>query len=236
MPEKVEILRRAARAFRRLGDLESAHEIFDYIYQIDPSSAIAMYDLARVRQDLGQKKEAVALYWEAAKVAESQDTTGRAVVILEELNALLAKGEMDAAEFGIDPRFVKHVPLELRAVLEWDADQSNLDLTVRGPTGRWLTPTDKENPASSIWWSGNVTRGYGPESWALQGLLPGTYHFGARFYGDWNDDGISSATAEVEFTRNFGTPEETREVHVLRVEEKTQVEVVKAKVFPEGWE
>ena len=47
---------------------------------------------------------------------------------------------------------------------------------------------------------------------------------------------MSTATAEIEFTRNFGTPEETREVHALRVEKKTQVEVVRAKVLPKGWE
>lgn len=236
MPDHPEVLRKAARAFRRLGDLETSHVLFARIQKMNPDDALALYDLARVKQRLGEVGEAVDLYWKAARVAESQYTKGRAIVILEEMNALLAKENLKAADFGIDDRFVKHIPVQLRAVLEWDADQSNLDLIIRQPTGAWMTGVSLQEPNPNSWWSGNVTRGNGPEGWCLQGLVPGTYHFGARFYGDWNDDGLSTATAEVEFTRNFGTPEETREVHALRVEEKTQVEVVKAKVYPEGWE
>ena len=236
LPENLEILRRAARAFRRLGDLATAHELFEHLYAMQPDDAMAMYDLARVKQGRGEMKEAVVLFWKAVQITQSKYSRGREIVILEELNALLAKEKLDAAEFGIDLRFVKHVPVELRAVLEWDAKQSNLDLIVRDPAGGWSTGFFGEEFASSSWWSGNVSSGYGPEGWALQGLIPGTYHFGARFFGDWNDDGKSTATAEIEFTRNFGTPEETRERRALRIEEKTHSEIMKVTVTPEGWE
>lgn len=51
---------------------------------------------------------------------------GRAIIILEELNA---------RQFSIDERFVRQVPVELRAVPEWDADQSvanHFDITALG--------------------------------------------------------------------------------------------------------
>ena len=99
-------------------------------------------------------------------------------------------------------------------------NNDHLSLIIREPTGAWMPGSMLMERHSGSWWSGNVFRGYGPEGWALQGLIPGTYHFAARFYGAWNDDSLSTATAEIEFTRNFGTPEETREVHALRVEKK----------------
>lgn len=57
-----------------------------------------------------------------------------------------------------------------------------------------------------------------------------------RFYGDWNEDAITTVTAEVEVIRNFGTACEKREIHALRVQEKTEGVVLKATVYPEGWE
>ncbi len=236
MPENLEILRRAARAFRRLGDLETAYELFEHLHEMQPDDAIALYDLARIKQGLGESEEAVTLLWRAVQMAQSEYASGRGIVILEELNGLLAKEKLDASKFGIDPRLVKHVPVELRAVLEWDAEQSNLDLIVRDPTGAWSTLFFGKEFSGSSWWSGNVSRGYGPEAWALQGLIPGNYHFGARFYGDWDDTRKSSVTAEIEFTRNFGTAEETRERRALRIEEKAHKRIMEVTVTPEGWE
>ena len=36
----------------------------------------------------------------------------------------------------IDPRLLKNLPVDLRVVLAWDADQSNLDLRVQDPNGQ----------------------------------------------------------------------------------------------------
>lgn len=66
----------------------------------------------------------------------------------------------------------------------------------------------------------NVTTGYGPESQSFADLIPGDYEFSARFYGDWRDNDMSTATAELEVIRHFGTPKETRERHAIRLTEK----------------
>jgi len=236
MPDNPEVLRKAARAFRLLGYHQQAREIFAQILRLLPDDAIALYDLAKCYQTLGKTDQALSLYWKAVPIAESNFTKGRALVILEEMNALLEKENRSAEDFGIDPRFVRHVPVKLRAVLEWDAEQSNLDLLIRRPTGEWIPIYSSQKNSSADWRSGNITRGYGPESWSSQSIFPGEYSLGARFYGDWNDRGKSTVTGEIEFTRNFGLPNETRERHALRIEEKKQVEILKAEVLPDGWE
>ena len=236
MPENVEILRRAALACRRLGAEQLSHELFVRILELSPKSKVALSDLARAEEILGQDELALKHYWESIQISDSYYTRGRALVLLEEMNALIARAKLKPEDFGIDPRFVKHVPVDLRVVLRWDADQSNLDLTVEKPGG-WLSFRGAQLEEGQLeWWSGNLSRGFGPESWCAQGLFPGEYHIGARFYGDWNRDAKSTATAEVEVIRHFGTANETRKFYALRIEEKTERVMVKAKVYPEGWE
>ena len=172
----------------------------------------------------------------ALEIQDTRYTQGRSMVILEELNALLARENLKGEDFGMDTRFIRHVPVDLRVVLEWDAEQSNVDLLTQQLSGGCLSPILGVQNLAGAWWSGNVSQGYGPESVSIQGLFPGGYSFGARFYGDWNDDGKSTVTAEVRVIRNFGTAEETQEVRALRIEEKTHAEILKVKVVPPGWE
>ncbi|MDB4508223.1 hypothetical protein N9051_01425 [Akkermansiaceae bacterium] len=72
----------------------------------------------------------------------------------------------------------------------------------------------------------NITAGYGSESQSFADLIPGDYEFSARFYGDWRDNDMSTATAELEVIRHFGTPKETRERHAIRLTEKETKTIV----------
>lgn len=236
MPGNTEILRRAALAYRRLGAKKTSYELFVRILELHPDSKVALGDLARAEEILGKDEMALMHYWQSVQVEDSFYTRGRALVFLEEMNALIARSGLKPNQFGIDPRFVRHIPVELRVVLRWDADQSNLDLTVRKPGG-WMSLRGGPVGGEGLeWWSGNLSRGFGPESWCVQGLFPGSYEIGARFYGDWNRDGKSTATAELEVIRNFGAVDENRKTYALRIEEQTEKVMVKAKAYPPGWE
>ncbi|MFT6178064.1 MAG: tetratricopeptide (TPR) repeat protein [Akkermansiaceae bacterium] len=236
MPENPEILRRAAKAYRRIGEMELSYELFLRVAELLPEDAISHYDLARIEDLRGNAEEAVTHYWKAITFKDSHYTWGRSLVALEELNAVLSKTGLRGEDYGIDPRLICHVPVDLRVVLEWDADQSNIDILTRRLSDGWLSPALGVQELPGAWWSGNVTKGYGPESLSLRGLFPGGYSFGARFYGDWNDKDISTVTAEIRVIRNFGTAEETEEVRALRLEEKTHGEILKAQVVLPGWE
>lgn len=236
MPSNAEILRRAALACRRLGAVPLSRELFVRVGELDPESAVALSDLARTEEILGHHEEALKLYWRAVQKADSRHTSGRALVALEDMNALISREKLNAEEFGIDPRLVRHVPVELRVVLRWDAETSHFDLRVRKPIRRVALRGTCPNDDGVEWWSENLSLGSGPESWSASGLLPGEYEIGARFSGDRNRDGKSTATVEVEVIRHFGEANETRETHALRVEEKTDPVIVRAKVYPAGWE
>lgn len=130
-------------AYRRLGSRALSGALFERLVALQPGSAIALFNLARSGQAQGNDGKALELYWKALQIEE-----GRRLIVLEEMNALLARSKLKASEFGIDLRLVRHVPVDFRVVMEWDAHQSNLALIIRKPIGQAATrhsPSGKGN-------------------------------------------------------------------------------------------
>jgi hypothetical protein len=234
-PESIELLRRAARALRRLGDDEASAALFAHILSLAPDDEIALYDVARSAMQAGDHARAVRLLWKAVREGDDSWRKGRPLVFLEELNALLVREKLRPETFGIEPRFLHHVPLDLRVVLEWDAEQCNVDLFVRTPM---QNPLRAPGEVLTDWYvhSGNVSRGFGPESFCVRRAIPGNYRFKARFHGDWNESAQSRVTAELEVIRHFGTEAETRERFGIRLDEQRDREILQLMVVPAGWE
>ena len=184
---------------------------------------------------LGDNARAARLLWQAVLEGDDSWSKGRPLVFLEELNALLVREKLRPETCGIEPRFLHHVPLDLRVVLEWDAEQCNVDLLVRTPMEN---PLRTPGAAITDWYfqSGNVSQGFGPESFSMARAVPGNYGFKARFHGDWNESAGSRVTAELEVIRHFGTDDETRERIGIRLDEKDDREVLGLMVVPPGWE
>lgn len=231
MPGNAEVLGKAARVMRRLGRKKLAAELYERTIELEPEGVAHRYELARTLGDLGRSQKAVDLYVEELKSSRRYQVSSRTMVILEELNALMARTGVRPSDENFPDELIRHVPVELRAVLEWDADQANVDLVGRDPI--WTNGLMGEKLKFH---SGNVIDGYGPESSSMVGVLPGRYALGARFYGDWKDGRSSTVTAEVEIVRNFGAENERRERHAVRLSEKEEKTLVEIEVFPREWE
>lgn len=236
MPESPEILRRAARAFQRLGNLDLSHELFSRILELSPDDAIAHYDLARNEEARENFQASLKHYIDAVKIGSSFYTQGRSLVILEDLNSLVARHGLKVSKTELDLDLIRHVPVKLRMVLEWDSDQSNLDLVAKAVSQGSLVSQLRFQNEEIRWFSPNLSKGYGPESCSLQELLPGSYSFGAYFVGDWQDKEVSHTTAHITIFKNFGTESQTSESRSLRVAEKTQAILGRLNIIPEGWE
>jgi uncharacterized protein YfaP (DUF2135 family) len=115
-----------------------------------------------------------------------------------------------------DARLLRNLPLDLRAVMTWDADNTDIDLHVTDPNGeeayygRQLTYQGGRM-------SRDFTSGYGPEEFALRHAKPGTYTVQARFYGHRQQIVSSATTLMLRLTTGFGTPAQKDHDVVLRL-------------------
>ena len=150
------------------------------------------------------------------------------LITLAELNAVVAgTGEkLDLAR--IDPRLLKNLPLDLRVVLTWDADDTDIDLWVTDPNG------EKAFYGNRLTYQGgrnslDFTGGYGPEEFSLKSAKPGKYKVEAQFYGHRQQVVAGATTLQVKLATRFGTPQAKEQLITLRL--KGQSEVVQVGEF-----
>ncbi|MGJ8657046.1 MAG: VIT domain-containing protein [Akkermansiaceae bacterium] len=228
-PDNPEILRRAARAFFRNGELPTAKRLFQRIAFLTNNAETSLYDLARLHDKQKDYHTAASLYYRALK---DNHYRHRNIIYLEEMNACLIKGNINPADLGIDSSLVRHVPLDIKVNLIWDSEQFDIDLIIKNTLidkHRELTHQQNFNHWIQL---SDISHGLGPESASLQKQLPGEYTLTAKFRGDWNDHHKSDTTLTMEVIRNYGAPNETRQSVTRRLHESDQQVLMNLKVAP----
>ncbi|WP_394781545.1 VIT domain-containing protein [Undibacterium sp.] len=160
------------------------------------------------------------------------------MISLAELNAIAAKAAAQKIRLDtsrVDPRLLVNMPLDVRAVMSWDADNSDMDLWVTDPNnekcyyGHQLTRQGGHMSA-------DVTQGYGPEEFSLRSAKPGKYKIQANFYGNRQQVVAGATTLQLKLTTGFGTPEAKDQMITLRLRDSGDtVFVGEFEVKPKGW-
>ena len=111
---------------------------------------------------------------------------------------------------------MRHLPLDVRVVLTWDADNTNIDLVVTDPNERlqrYGLPSYQGGLLSM-----NFVGGYGPEEYALRNAKPGKYRIEARHSGHRQQVSRPiDPTVLVRVQTAFGTPQQQEKLYSVRL-------------------
>ncbi|MEO8384388.1 MAG: VIT domain-containing protein [Betaproteobacteria bacterium] len=145
------------------------------------------------------------------------------LITLADLNSIVATAKSKPDTSRIDPRLLKNLPLDLRVVLTWDADNTDIDLWVTDPDG------EKAYYGHRLTYQGgrmslDFTGGYGPEEFSLKQAKPGKYKVEAQYFGARSQNVTGATTLQVKLATKFGTPEQQEQIVTMRL--KGQQEVV----------
>jgi tetratricopeptide (TPR) repeat protein len=143
------------------------------------------------------------------------------LITLAELNAIVATHGDKLDVSRIDPRLVKNLPLDLRVVLTWDADNTDIDLWVTDPNG------EKAYYGHQLTYQGgrmslDFTGGYGPEEFSLKRAKPGKYRVEAQYFGDRRQAVTGPTTLQVKLAIAFGTAAQKEQSVTLRLTGRQQ--------------
>ena len=142
-------------------------------------------------------------------------------ISLAEMNAVIAQAQMQGIKLNlsaIDKRLLKNLPLDIRVVMTWDADNSDMDLWVSDPLGEkcyfGYNATVQGGRMTR-----DATQGYGPEEFSLRKALPGKYKIEANFYGNRQQIIAGATTLQVKLITHFGTAKAQEKMLTLRLKE-----------------
>jgi hypothetical protein len=219
--EDVALLRVLAHRLTQADCPDLALPLFERVLAIRPDEPQSHRDLALVCAALKQSQRAVDLLWEV--VARSWD--GRfpeiELIALSELNAIAATCGQKLDLSRVEPRLQKNLPVGLRVILTWDANDCDIDLWVTDPnsdTARYDHPLTGQGGRMSR----DFTQGYGPEEFILRTPKSGVYRVQINYYGDRRQTALGPVTAQVRLITGFGTPAQTEKRLTVRLQDKQQ--------------
>ena len=122
----------------------------------------------------------------------------------------------------IDKRLIKNLPVDIRVVLSWDTNNTDIDLWVTDPVGKKCFYSKKRTVIGG-YMTNDFTGGYGPEMFTLRYAGKGKYKIQANYYGSSNQSLSGEVTLYVELFLNYGKKNQTRKEIVLRVKNEKQV-------------
>lgn len=242
------LLRVAAHRFNQIGEREMTIDLFEKVLRLRPEEpqsyrdlALALADRAEAatRDQLEVAPKAAVMSSALADYQRSLELLNKVVLgnwgprfpevelpVLMEANDILAKAHRlaggQAILCPIDSRLLKNLDLDVRVVMTWDADQTDIDLWVTEPSGEKCFYAHNRTIIGGLL-SHDFTDGYGPEEYCLRRCMSGKYLVQANFYGSRQQELTGPATVQATVITHFGRPDEKRQALTIRLKDVKQV-------------
>lgn len=217
-----ETLAIVAERLLRYGEQDRAIEMFEAVAEAEPGRPQPLRSLAlalakrsesrpreQARSDLAR---AIDLLAQVIMTPWDGDYDGVELIALMEVNRLIPRYRaLGGTDVPLDPRLIALLDVDLRIVIEWNTEETDLDLWVDEPNGeRAYYNNDETRIGGRI--SNDMTEGYGPEEYLLRRAPAGTFTVRADVYAadEINPNGASRITARL--IRNFGRADEKEEM------------------------
>ncbi|MEI8116797.1 MAG: VIT domain-containing protein [Flavobacteriia bacterium] len=202
--ENHSLLRIVAQRFLQLGEKKLAVALFKHLIEIRPEEPQSYRDLGLAFEQIGNYNEAIRYLYKVVKEPYDGRFAGIHCIALNEINNIIAQHPRNLNYAFIDKAFIKKMPVDIRIVLNWDTDDTDVDL--------WVTEPDGEKcmysyplTANGGRISNDFTQGYGPEEYMIHAAKPGTYHIQAHYYGDHRATVNGKATLSIQLFKQYGT-------------------------------
>lgn len=196
-----------------------AVRVFRDVLQMAGEEPQSHRDLALALAAAGERQEAIERMYEVVSREWDPRFAEIELVALNELNRIVATSPAPLDTAFVDRRLLRNLPLDLRAVLSWDSDNSDMDLWVTDPNGEKCYYANKLTFQGGMI-SDDFTGGYGPEEFLLRDAQPGTYRVEAHYYGDRQQVVTGATTLMLKLTTGWGTPRQQDHDVTLRLPEQ----------------
>jgi len=225
--ENRHILRLLAYRLIQAKQPQLAIPVLQTVQRLSPEEPQSYRDLGLAYAEAGQPQAAIDQLWQVVRRPWHDRFPDIELIALAEMNAIIARQpaaqKLDTSR--MDTRFLRNLPLDLRSVMTWDADNTDIDLWVTDPNGEktyYARPLSYQGGRMSR----DFTGGYGPEEFSLRTAKPGKYRVEAQFFGHRQQLVAAATTLMLRLSTGFGTDGQKDSMVVLRLNGQKDVVLV----------
>ena len=198
-----------------------AIKAFEKVKELRPFEPQSFRDLALAYNKNQEPQKAANMLYDILVRTWDSRFSGIKIVIINELNNILSKHK-NINKSKIDRRLISNMPVDLRIVINWSSDNTDIDLWVIDP---YKEKTFYSNNISRIGGktSNDITRGYGPEEFMIKDAVAGSYKIQTKYYGNSQQKLTIPVTIRAQIFSKFSKTGEVQKDLVLRLKNEKAV-------------
>ena len=220
--ENPQLLRILGHRLMQIEEFRLAVSVFEQVLEMREEEPQSYRDLALALVEVQQHQRAVDLLYKVVKGNWHARFPQIQLIALNEMNAIIETCNKELYLDNIDKRLLRNLPVDVRVVLNWDADNTDMDLYVTDPTGVTCSYKSPNTPMGGKM-SPDFTGGYGPEEFILKNAMPGKYEVRVNYYGNRQQNLSGTTTIQVSMTTNFGQENQKTQSSIIRMREEKEL-------------
>ena len=185
--ENTELFKTLAYRLKEKGAYKHELYITQKIREWRPMDPQSHRDYALALLDNGQYQEALECLYSILNASYSPEAASRdrgiEEIIVCEINNLISLHRKKLDLSTIDSRIIADLPVNIRVVINWNKNDTDIDLWITDPNGEKCY---YKHPHTNIGGrlSKDFTQGFGPEQFLLKKAINGTYKVETNFFGE----------------------------------------------------
>ncbi|WP_448702398.1 VIT domain-containing protein [Mucilaginibacter sp. AW1-3] len=218
--ESYELYKMLGYKLKQLGDFEGEVFAFKKVTELRPMDPQSFRDYGLALEDAGEHQKALDVLYAAMTKSYTTESDrlydGIQEVFLPEINRIITLHKAKLNLTAIPKTIIKALPVDIRIVMDWNKNNTDIDLWVTDPNGeKCFYSHNRTEIGGRI--SHDMTQGFGPEQFMLKKAISGTYKIEINYYGDRQVTIGGPTTIMAEMFTHYGTPEERKELIVLQM-------------------
>ena len=220
--ESPELLRIMAHHLQQWNEMSTAIATYQSIVKLRSEEPQSYRDLGLVYEQNKEYQKAQDMFCKVVNKSWDRRFPQIEAFTACEINHMLLKSEAQVKTDSLDKRLIKNMPNDVRVVIDWDADNCDIDLWVTDPYGEKCFYSNKLTKAGGRI-SSDFTGGYGPEDFNLKKALPGLYKVQIHYYSNHSQTLSGPVTIHAQMYTNYGRANEVKKESTVRLTSNKEV-------------
>ena len=220
--ENAPLYRLLGYRFKEYGEYALEKFVCGKVVQWRPMEPQSYRDYALALADNGEKQAALDSLCALLARPYSDNILNRSrgieEVIVTEINRLIAQNP-GLNTSRVDRRLVINIPVDIRVVVNWNMDNTNIDLYVADPNGDecYYISRQTHTGGQGGRMSADIRSGYGPEQFLLKKAAAGRYRVYVNYFSDTQFTAAGPSTVMAEVYTKYADKTERRNVVSLQM-------------------
>lgn len=213
--DSVELLRIAANKLMQIEQYDYAIELFEKITQLRDEDPQSFRDLALAYWAKGDYQKAFDLFYKVLETNWHRSNEIKQIVFVELNNLLNEHPKLKKKDLPKD--LVFKIPVDIRIVMAWSTDNTDMDLHVVDPIGEDCYYGNKLTAIGGRY-PHDFTQGFGPEEYMIKKAVDGKYTIRTNNFADRRQSISGATTVYLDIYTNYGSPDQKHERTFVRTE------------------